>query len=286
MKNHNLKLLFLFLIPPFSLLLTFSTLLLGATPPLFEVKQGEVIFLSLPVSKNQPVLEGRFLGQKIYFDQQADSDRFGALIGVDLDEKPSEQPVVDLPEGETLAVVHILPNQFGRQEVQVAPQYVNPSKRQMDRIMREKKEIHTILLAISEKRYWHGNFIMPVTGTPKGTFGLRRFFNGEARNPHNGEDISAPEKTPVYAPNDGVVVGVVNHFFSGKGIFIDHGQGVFTEYFHLFKAEVKKGQKIKKGDKIGIVGHTGRVTGPHLHWGMVINGARVNPLSVVNLKLE
>ncbi|MBI1821323.1 MAG: M23 family metallopeptidase [Nitrospirae bacterium] len=255
-------------------------------PPVYEIKQGEVGFLTVFFDQKASRLEGRFLGKKIFFDRISGSRNFGTLLGIDLDQGTSDQNVTDFQSGEILATIHILPNQFGRQEIQVPGQFVNPSRRQMDRIKRDKEEIHTILSFFSGKRRWQGNFIMPVSGTPKSTFGLRRIFNGEPRNPHTGEDIAAPEKTPVYATNDGVVAGVVNHFFSGNGIIIDHGQGLFTEYFHLYKSEVKKGQKLKKGEEIGLVGKTGRATGPHLHWGMMINGARVNPLSVVHLKLE
>ena len=266
--------------------LLFPSSVLAESPPVYEVKQGEAFFLTLPLSGKRGILEGQFLGKKIYFERHDGLDRFDALVGVDLDEKPAEQAMTDQSHQEPLAVFRIVPNEFGRQEVKVAPQYVNPSNRQMNRINREKREIHALLAVVSEKRYWKGNFIIPVKGVREGRFGSRRVFNGEVRNPHNGEDIAAPEKTPVYAPNNGVVAGVVNHYFSGKGIIIDHGQGLFTEYFHLYKTKVKKGEKIKKGTEIGWVGHTGRATGPHLHWGMVINGARVNPFSVVNLNLE
>ncbi|MHB8482248.1 MAG: M23 family metallopeptidase [Nitrospiria bacterium] len=263
-----------------------TTLAQVSSPPVYEIKQGEVAFLTVSLNQEASGLEGRFLGKKILFNRIAASKNFGTLLGVDLDQSPSDQTVTDFQTGEVLATIRILSNQFGRQEINVPGQFVNPSRLQMDRIKRDKEEIHTILSSFSVKRRWQGNFIMPVSGTPKSTFGLRRIFNGEPRNPHTGEDIAAPEKAPVYATNDGVVAGVVNHFFSGNGIIIDHGQGLFTEYFHLYKSEVKKGQKLKKGEEIGLVGKTGRATGPHLHWGMMINGARVNPLSVVHLKLE
>jgi murein DD-endopeptidase MepM/ murein hydrolase activator NlpD len=263
-----------------------SSLVFAESLLIVKVKQGETAFLKIPSSGNQPVFEGRFLGKTIYFNRLKESDQFGALLGVDLDEKASQQPLTDVSHKETLAMIQILPNQFALQEVKVAPQYVNPSPKQLKKINREKTEMLAILSVVSDKKLWNSNFIIPVKGIREGRFGSRRVFNGEARNPHNGEDIAAAEKTPVYASNDGVIVGVVNHFFSGKGIIIDHGQGLFTEYFHLYKSEVKKGQKVRKGTEIGLVGHTGRATGPHLHWGMLINGARVNPFSVLQLDLE
>jgi murein DD-endopeptidase MepM/ murein hydrolase activator NlpD len=244
------------------------------------------VFLKVPSPENIPVFEGKFLGKRIYFNRLDEAGRFGALLGVDLDQKTSDEAVTDPFQNKTLAIVHIFSNQFERQEVKVAPQYVNPSPQQLRRVNREKNEMKAILSASSDKKEWKGNFMVPVKGVREGRFGSRRVFNGEARNPHSGEDIAAPEKAPVYSPNDGVVVGVVNHFFSGKGIIIDHGQGLFTEYFHLYKTKVKKGERVKKGKLIGLVGHTGRATGAHLHWGMLINGARVDPFSLVKLNLE
>jgi murein DD-endopeptidase MepM/ murein hydrolase activator NlpD len=256
------------------------------SPPTIEIKQGETVFLKVPSATNLPVFEGKFLGKRVYFNRIDETGEYGAILGVDLDQKPSDEPVTDPVQKKTFANVHILPNQFERQELKVAPQYVNPSPKQLRRVIREKNELKAILSAGSDAKEWTGNFMVPVKGVREGRFGSRRVFNGEARNPHGGEDIAAPEKTPVYSPNDGVVVGVVDHFFSGKGIIIDHGQGLFTEYFHLFKTEVKKGERVKKGKLIGLAGHTGRATGPHLHWGTLINGARVDPFSLVKLNLE
>jgi len=268
------------------LLLCIPTQAFPDSSPVIQVKQGEVAFLKIVSSEIRPVLERKFLGKIIYFNRLQKSDQFGALIGVDIDEKAAEQKVTDLAQNDTQALIRIIPNQFERQELKVAPEYVNPSPQQIKRVKIEKDEIVSILSVITEKKLWDGKFIIPVDGTREGRFGSRRVFNGDVRNPHSGEDIAAAEKTPVYASNDGVIVGVVDHFFSGIGIIIDHGQGLFTEYFHLNKSLVKMGQKVKKGTLIGLVGHTGRATGPHLHWGMLINGARVNPYSVLQLEVQ
>lgn len=273
----------LFLIALFQMLDSHA---IAETPPQFEIKQGEILFLKVPSGENLPSFEGRFLGKPVYFYRLSEPGRFGALLGVDLDQKLSDEAVTDPSQKKTIAIIHILPNQFERQEVKVAPQFVNPSPPQLRRVNRERDEMKGILSSSSDEKEWKGNFMVPVKGVREGRFGSRRVFNGEARNPHSGEDIAAPEKSPVYSPNDGVVVGVVDHFFSGKGVIIDHGQGLFSEYFHLFKSKVKKGERVRKGSLIGLVGHTGRATGPHLHWGMLINGARVDPFSLVKLNLE
>jgi murein DD-endopeptidase MepM/ murein hydrolase activator NlpD len=126
------------------------------------------------------------------------------------------------------------------------------------------------------------SFIMPIKGKISSPFGLKRFFNGQSRDPHSGLDIAAPEGKVVVAPADGIVSQTGDYFFNGQTVMIDHGQGIISMMCHLSKIDVVKGQTIKQGDAIGKVGHTGRATGPHLHWGISINNARVNPLLVLD----
>jgi murein DD-endopeptidase MepM/ murein hydrolase activator NlpD len=123
---------------------------------------------------------------------------------------------------------------------------------------------------------------MPIKGKISSPFGLKRFFNDQARDPHSGLDIAAPEGKAIAAPANGVVAQTGDYFFNGQTVMIDHGQGIISMMCHLSKIEVVKGQMIKQGDVIGKVGQTGRATGPHLHWGMSINNARVNPLLVLD----
>ena len=120
-----------------------------------------------------------------------------------------------------------------------------------------------------------------MEGRPGSRFGLRRWINGERKNSHTGMDIKAPEGQPVKAANSGRVALVGDFFFAGRAVFLDHGQGVYTMYFHLSKIDVEEGQKVSKGEVLGLVGMTGRATGPHLHWGARLGGARVDPASLV-----
>jgi murein DD-endopeptidase MepM/ murein hydrolase activator NlpD len=111
---------------------------------------------------------------------------------------------------------------------------------------------------------------------------LRRFFNGEPRNPHAGVDIAIAEGTPAWAPADGTVVQTGDYFFNGRTVMIDHGNGVISMLCHLSRIEVKAGDRVRQGQTIGRVGKTGRATGPHLHWTVSINNARVDPLLLLN----
>ncbi len=153
---------------------------------------------------------------------------------------------------------------------------VNPNAEDMKRIIKERK------IKAAAKHTWSDKnisteFIQPLSGRISSIFGLRRFFNQQARRPHSGLDIAAPEGTPIKAIADAKVIETGNFFFSGNMVYLDHGQGVISLYAHLFKIHVKPGQEIKQGDIIGEVGETGRVTGPHLHLSLLLNRNAVDP---------
>jgi hypothetical protein len=121
------------------------------------------------------------------------------------------------------------------------------------------------------------DFIIPAEGRMSGNFGLRRFFNGQARSPHAGLDLAVARDTPVHASASGKVLAVDDYFFNGKTIFLDHGNGLITMYCHLDQSDVKAGDTVSKGQQIALSGQSGRATGPHLHWSVIMNGAMVDP---------
>jgi murein DD-endopeptidase MepM/ murein hydrolase activator NlpD len=153
---------------------------------------------------------------------------------------------------------------------------VNPSKTSRQRIAREsavKKRLRNTYSHTTPQL----NFVIPVTGRRSSSFGVKRILNGERRNPHSGMDIAAPQGRSIKATAKGNVLYVGNLFYTGKVVYLDHGQGIISLYAHMSKTMVKKGQAIKRGQAIGKVGHTGRVTGAHLHWSVYLNGTSVDP---------
>ena len=155
---------------------------------------------------------------------------------------------------------------------------VNPKPKQLERIRRESKVQKALYQQISPAQDLRQGFGLPLQGITTSLFGHRRFFNGEPRNPHSGLDIAADTGTPIIAPADAKVVLVDDLYFNGKTVFLDHGQGLITMYCHMSEHKVEMMDAVKQGDTIGLVGATGRVTGPHLHWSVSLNGVRVDPL--------
>jgi len=153
---------------------------------------------------------------------------------------------------------------------------VNPNKMDMNRITRERKTLSKALATWSNTTP-NVDFILPAHGRLSSPFGLKRFFNKQARNPHSGLDIAAPTGTTVKAPANGTIIDVGNYFFNGNTVLVDHGQGLISGYFHLSKTVVQIGDKVTQGQKIAEIGATGRVTGPHLHWNVYLNKTKVDP---------
>lgn len=155
---------------------------------------------------------------------------------------------------------------------------VEPNAKDLERISAESVRIKKALRQFTEQPQVVTNFSWPADGPTSSPFGLRRFFNDQPRNPHSGLDIAAPEGADIRAPAPGQVTDTGNYFFNGNTVFIDHGQGLVTMYCHMSRIDVKPGDQVQTGDRLGAIGMTGRVTGPHLHWGVSLNDTRVDPL--------
>ena len=172
---------------------------------------------------------------------------------------------------------------YGEETLTVDPRHVRPGPKDLERIRREQEELKRIYASGSRSQLWQGAFQIPVPGEMNGPFGTRRVFNGELQSHHTGTDFRAQTGDPVHAAAAGVVRLTKDLFYSGNAVIIDHGAGVFTSYSHLSRIDVKVGQKIGKGQAVGLAGATGRATGPHLHWGVKVNSISVNPLAFVRV---
>lgn len=200
-------------------------------------------------------------------------------------EKRQELQLVTADGAVKTAALKVLPVEWDVQDIKGVPQKkVTPSAANQAAIDDERRQVRGALAEDLRKAYWKTGFMQPVSGRISGKFGGQRIMNGRKMNPHAGTDIAAPLGTPVAAAGDGkVVLTAGDLFYSGNVVVIDHGYGLQTIYAHLNKITAQKGQKVKKGEIIGEVGKTGRVTGPHLHWGASLKGIRFNPFSLLRL---
>jgi murein DD-endopeptidase MepM/ murein hydrolase activator NlpD len=214
-----------------------------------------------------------------------------ALLGVDLERAPGKYDLSvagQLASGGQVrcsAQVDVKAGQFAIESLKVAPGFVELSPEDQARADKESQRVHAIFANVTPERLWAGKFRMPLYGNLTGhNFGKRRVLNGKPMSsPHSGLDIPAAAGTPVHAAQSGRVALADNLFYSGNTVIIDHGLGGYTFYGHMKSISVAEGDDVKGGDVIGQVGATGRATGPHLHWTLVVDGARVNPLGIVRL---
>ena len=216
-------------------------------------------------------------------------DTWTTILGVDLDAKPGEQKaeaVLTTPDGrvDTRAItVKVLPKKFPVTRLKVAERFVQLSKANLARVNRESKELGAAYKPVTTDIVPDQPFTVPIAGVSGRNFGERRVFNGQPRAPHSGADLRASTGTPVHATNRGRVVMAKALFFTGNTVIVDHGLGIYSLYAHLSRMNVTRGDIVDNGQIVGLVGATGRVTGAHLHWAMRVQGARVDPFSLVEL---
>jgi murein DD-endopeptidase MepM/ murein hydrolase activator NlpD len=207
-----------------------------------------------------------------------DGDRWYAVVGLALSTAIGRQHVLlQTAAGHETLTFEVVDKRYTTQSLNVAPAQVNLSPEDLARYARERTEIDAALEHWTPQQPDRLVFSAPVPGRRSSSFGSRRVFNGETRNPHSGMDIAAPTGTPVLAPGGGTIVAVGNYFFNGNTVILDHGRGFFSMYCHLSAIDVRVGQHITSGTKLGAVGMTGRVTGPHLHWSLSLNRTWVDP---------
>ena len=199
-----------------------------------------------------------------------------AIVGIPLKSKLGEHRLV-LADGRTLTF-NVADRHYREQHIKLKnKRQVNPDPDDLARIQRELAEQTQAYQTFSATQPSNLLFDKPVQGPLSSPFGLRRFFNGEERNPHSGLDFAVGAGTPIKSPAAGKVILVGNYFFNGNTVFVDHGQGLISMFCHLSKVDVTPGQSLPRGGIVGRVGATGRATGPHLHWNVSLNDARVDP---------
>ncbi len=261
-----------------------SRLAAAATPPPSPVwpnalqVPGGIARLSLGPAAARPVAHAGEVPLLV----RGDVIEWTALVGIALSAAPGEASItVQTPEGgerRQLAYT-VSPKRYTEQRLKVAPGTVDLSPDNEARYERERAHQATVMATFSAPLpdALPLQMRVPVPGRRSSSFGLRRVFNGQSRNPHSGMDIAAATGTPVTAPLPGRVIDTGDYFFNGNTVWLDHGAGLLSMYCHLSAIDVKPGDALKAGERLGAVGATGRVTGPHLHWGVMLNRAMVDP---------
>ena len=250
--------------------------------------QGEAIRLQVPGEADLVAVDAVWNDRRVPF-VQTDSGWF-TVVGVDLATTPGEhraELVLTYAGGRERRqseTVTVQATDFPTTYLTVEPKYVELSPEDQARATHDREEIDSIYSTLTPEVHWQDAFRVPIPGTTGGrNFGHRRFFNDRPRAPHSGADLKAATGAEIHAANRGRVVLAKNLFYSGNAVFIDHGLGVYTVYLHLSEILVEPGTMVEQGQVVGLAGATGRVTGPHLHWGARIIDSRVDPFSLLEL---
>ena len=255
------------------------------------VRQGDVAFMVITGVGAAPELDGSLVGRPLFFFPYADG--YAALIGIDLEAKPGKTPWrLGFVDGtgtprKAAGTITVKARKFPVQRLSLPKSMVDLSPDDERRANAEAARLRTLFDTIGPERLWRGRFTKPVASDAKAEgFGSRRIINGKPRSPHSGADFSAPAGTPVVAAGRGRVALVVEFFFGGRLVALDHGEGLYTLYMHLERADVAEGALVERGSIIGAVGSTGRATGPHLHWATQLRRARIDPDALLTVPVR
>ena len=245
--------------------------------PAYTPRPGGLVVISVNTVNTKPAPVVMF-GNRRALVLSAD-DKWVAIVGIPLDQSPGKAEAIVRAEGQEPATIvfEVQPHAYREQRLSVNRSYVDLTEDQLNRVGRERKIIDSALTNWRDVVLTDLSLNTPVDGPRSSSFGLRRFFNDQPRSPHKGMDIAAPLGTPVVSPGAGTVTATGDYFFNGNTVIVDHGQGFLTMYCHLDTIGVEEGQRLQAGTRIGKVGATGRVTGPHLHFGTYLNGTAVDP---------
>jgi len=253
--------------------------------------QGSLLLVELKSARALTEVKGDWGGRSVPFWQEDGREATQAgLLGIDLEKAPGSYELKVTAQnaagGKVVcsAKIAVRAGKFATERLQVGKQFVEPNPEQIKRADEERQRLREIFDQVTPERLWNGKFRVPLDGVTSGSnFGKRRILNGNPGSPHGGADLPGAAGTPVHAAQRGRVVLADELFFAGNTVVLDHGLGIYTFYGHLSEISARVGDLLEAGEVLGKVGATGRVTGPHLHWGLTVVRARVNPLQVVKL---
>lgn len=261
----------------------------SSTGPLYP---GGVVRLTVTASTALTALEGQAFGREVHFWPSTTASEWHGLVGVGLATSSRTYNVTiqaataDGGKGTATVALRVQPKRFETRRLQVDPALVNPPADQAARIERESKAVAEAFAGSAPERLWRGPFRAPVPGAATSSFGRLTVMNGESRGRHQGADFRAEAGTPVLAPNAGRVVLAQDLYFSGNTVIVDHGLGVLSYLAHFSRLGVAVGARVSRGDLLGQSGATGRVTGPHLHWAVRLDGTSIDPLALMTAVAE
>lgn len=249
------------------------------------IGQGDPCLIRIRVESGN-IPQVLWMGKEVFLvSNQQKTDCYGYLAA-DLTAKPGHYEVlVRMPgsDAKKHLELEIHEKDYGVRRLTLPKNMVDLDSKTLQRVKKESKRMKGLWEAKPSPPLWTNPFIRPISGKVVGPFGQRSIINDQPRSPHSGVDLKSERGTPIRAINHGRVVLTEDHFFTGLTVVIDHGGGIQSMYFHLDRIAVQKGEKVTRGHIIGLLGSTGRATGPHLHWGIRINGGRINPLRLVAL---
>lgn len=248
-----------------------------------KVKNANTVLVQI-TKKNISDVKLSFEKQNInFFKNPFKKDSFYALLPISYYKKfKTYRVIISYLEDEKRIFkgrdLKIIDGNYKSEVINVSKSKFKPSKERLQRTKKEYIDAIKVYKSVSKKILWEENFINPLNSKITSDFGTKRVYNGSLKSYHSGTDFRAKIGTPIIASNSGIVKISAHRFYSGKSIIIDHGQGVYSCYFHLSKMNYKVGDSIKRGDILGLSGDTGRITGPHLHYSFRIHGIQVDPL--------
>jgi murein DD-endopeptidase MepM/ murein hydrolase activator NlpD len=256
-----------------------------------HLESGSPVFFKVELDQPASALHGTWLKHDVVFTKGRDGNSWYALAGIDVEQAPGTYALeltATATDGHPLSTrqeVTVLAAHYKTTTLHVEEKYVQPDAATLQRIAADKAVKDAAFAHLTSEPLWNGSFRSPVPFTATDSFGTRRMFNGELASVHRGTDFHAPSGTPVLAANDGQVIIAQPMFYEGNLVVIDHGQQFTTLYMHLSKIEVKVGDRVRKGQRLGLSGATGRVTGPHLHLSARWQGQWVDPVLLLHLSL-